>query len=475
MTQMLIDNGDTLTQAEPWTSIEPGVTLDAMRERLDRDGIRFLLVQFVDMLGAAKVKMIPASSLDDAYSDGAGFAGAAVWGLGQGPHSHDMMARIDLASYTPIPWLPGTARFAGDLFVDEVSYPYCVRTNLKRVLDSARELGYVFNIGMEPEHFLVTKDEHGHLVPWNPDGVDSLEKPCYDYRSMAPAMSYLQELTSSLNSLGWGVYQADHEDANGQFEINFDYTDALTTADRVIFFKMATSQLAKKYGAIATHMPKPFPDRTGSGLHMHYHLADAASGEGLFTDEADPRDLGCSKLAYQFIAGVLDHAPAICAVTSPTVNCYKRLQIGSGLYSSRSGYTWTPAFITYGDNNRTQMIRTAGPGHFEDRTVSAACNPYLGVAVYLAAGLDGIARDLDPGDPNSANMYEKSPHEIASSGIDTLPQSLGEALAELEKDSVVLDAMGPIAEEFIKVKTAEFADYRRQVTDWEVDRYLTSI
>ena len=446
---------------------------ETIRKQLAQDGIEFILAQFVDVTGAAKVKMIPVSSLDDAIDAGAGFAGAAVWGVGQGPHSHDMLARVDLDSYTPIPWQPNTARFACDLFVDEESYPYCARTNLKRVLGEVRQQGYIFNVGMEPEHFLVTRQDDGSIRPWDPDGVDSLAKPCYDFRSMAPAMGYLQDLTTSLNGLGWGVYQCDHEDANGQFEVNFDYADALTTADRIIFFKMATSQLAKKYGAIATHMPKPFFDRTGSGLHVHYHLADAETGGGSFEDDNDQRGLGCSELAYHFIGGVLHHARALCAVTCPTVNCYKRLQLGAGLYSSRSGFTWTPAFITYGDNNRTQMIRTAGPGHFEDRTVSAGCNPYLALAAYVAAGMDGIANKMDPGEPNLGNMYERPLAEIQSAGIKILPQSLSESIDELRRDEVIRGALGVIADEFMNLKAKEWETYDHQVTQWEIDEYLT--
>jgi glutamine synthetase len=446
---------------------------EQIRKQLQTDGIEFLLVQFVDLHGTAKVKMIPASCLDDALDVGAGFAGAAVIGVGQGPHSHDMLARIDLDTYTPLPWLPNTARFSSNLYVDEESYPFCPRTNLTRVLSEVREKGYVFNVGMEPEHFLVVRREDGSIAPWDPDNADSLSKPCYDFRSMAPAIAYLQDLTSALNNLGWGVYQADHEDANGQFEINFDYADALTTADRVIFFKMATSQIAKQYGAIATHMPKPFSDRTGSGLHIHYHLANAETGESVFENSADSRGLGCSEQAYHFVGGILRHARALCAVTSPTVNCYKRLQLGTGLYSSRSGFTWTPAFITYGDNNRTQMIRTAGPGHFEDRTVSAGCNPYLALAAYAAAGIDGIERKIDPGDPNLGNMYEQSLEEIRSCGISILPQSLWEALDALRADEVVKGALGPIADEFLDVKTKEWETYDKQVTQWEVDEYLT--
>ena len=449
-------------------------TRATVKKRLKQEGIEFLLVQFVDITGAAKVKMVPVSSLDDAVTEGAGFAGAAVWGLGQGPHSHDMLARADLDSYSRLAWQANTVRFASDLFVDEEPYPYCVRTNLKRVLDAAKKKGYIFNVGMEPEHFLVCRNEDGSIRPWDPDHVDALAKPCYDFRSMAPAMAYLQDLTLALNDFGWGVYQCDHEDANGQYEVNFDYADALTSSDRIIFFKMATSQLAKKYGAIATHMPKPFPDRTGSGLHIHYHLADAKTGKNVFIDTKDKRGLGCSTLAYHFIGGILHHARALCAVTSPTVNCYKRLQLGSGLYSSRSGFTWTPAFITYGDNNRTQMIRTAGDGHFEDRTVSAGANPYLALAAYLAAGLDGIERQLEPGEPNLGNMYERSLEDIRQSGIDILPQSLAEALEALRQDEVVQSALGPIASEFIDLKSNEWATYDGQVSSWEISQYLTS-
>ena len=446
---------------------------EKIRKQMESDGVEFIFAQFVDIHGAAKVKMVPVDSFDDMIDEGAGFAGAAVWGAGQGPHSHDMLARIDLASYTPLPWMPNTARFAADLYVDGQSHPFCSRTNLKRVLAEVRSAGYLFNVGMEPEHFLVTRGEDGSIASWDPDQVDNLAKPCYDFRSMAPAMGYLQELTSSLNGLGWGVYQTDHEDANGQFEVNFDFQDALTTADRITFFKMATSQIAKKYGAIATHMPKPFADQTGSGLHVHFHLADAETGNGVFEDASDRRGLGCSDLAYHFLGGVLYHARALCAVTSPTVNCYKRLKLGAGLMSNRSGYTWAPAFVSYGDNNRTQMIRTAGPGHFEDRTVSAGCNPYLALAAYVAAGMDGIKNKLDPGEPNLGNMYARTLEEILAEGTKILPQSLQESLEELSGDQVVRAALGVIADDFIELKIKESETYDQQVTPWEINEYLT--
>jgi len=446
---------------------------DTIASRLETDRIRFLLAQFVDIHGSPKVKMAPVEALETLISDGAGFAGGALWGMGQGAHSHDMIGRIDPDSYTPIPWQPETARFACDMYVDGEPHPFCPRVNLKKWIEKARSLGFVLNVGIEPEHFLVVKRPDGSIAAWDPTGVDSLAKPCYDYKAVSPALGYLQDITSYCNQLGWGVYQTDHEDANGQFEVNFKYTDALTTADRYTFFKMMTSQVALKYGATATHMPKPFANRTGSGAHIHYHLADAATGKNLFTDELDSRGLGLSELAYHFLGGILAHAPALCAVTSPTVNCYKRLLVGEGLQSTRSGFTWTPAFISYGDNNRTQMIRVCGPGHIEDRSVSAGCNPYLAFAAYLAAGLDGIERRLEPGEPTLKNLYSMSAEQIASLHLKTLPQSLRESISFLEQDAVVRSGLGAIGDEFIKLKRQEWNEYHLQVTAWEVEQYLS--
>ena len=451
------------------------MTRTALKSQLQNDGIEYLLVQFVDIHGAPKVKMVPAECLDDVADVGAGFAGGAVWGMGQNASSHDMMARVDPGSYTPLPWKQGIARFASDLYVDGKPHPFCPRVNLSRVLDELLAAGYVFNVGVEPEHFLVRRGRRGSIEPWDPAQVDTLAKPCYDFKGLAAAADYLRDMNDALKKLGWGVYQSDHEDANAQYEINFKYADALTTADRFIFFKMLAGETARKYGAIASFMAKPFSDRTGSGAHMHYHLADAESGKNLFATDRDPRGLGLSELGYHFLGGVLAHARALCAITSPTVNCYKRLQIGQGLYSARSGYTWTPAYITYGDNNRTQMIRTPDAGHVEDRTVSAAFNPYLAFAAYLAAGLDGIKRKLDPGEPNRGNMYEMSREEMAQRKIGVLPQSLAEALDELERDTVIQSGLGAIAPEFIKIKRMEWNDYHRQVSAWEVERYMTML
>lgn len=446
-----------------------------LKARFASDGVAFLLVQFVDIHGAAKVKLVPASALESVAHEGAGFAGGAVWGMGQGPDAHDLMARVDLATYTPMPHQPGVARFAADLFVDGLPHPYCPRQNLRRVLDQARRMGYTFNVGIEPEFFLVVKNPDGSISGYDPRQIDHAKKPCYDYRAMAPVMELLRDLTSALNRLGWGVYQADHEDANDQYEINYHYADALVSADRLTFFRMMLGEAAQRLGAIATFMPKPFADRTGSGAHLHFHLARASDGANLFADEADPRGLGQSALAYHFLGGVVEHARALCAVLSPTVNCYKRLRIGADLRGSRSGYTWTPAFIALGDSNRTLMLRAPGPGHVEDRSVSSAVNPYLGLAAYLAAGLDGINRGLDPGPPIRGNLYDADVAATSEKGLRTLPQTLIEALGCLERDLVVSEALGPIAEEFLKLKHDEWNEYHAQVESWEIARFLTAL
>ncbi len=448
-------------------------TREEIAQKMQDDRIRFLLAQFVDLNGSPKVKMVPVEHFEDVLDEGAGFAGAALPGMGQGPHSHDMMARIDLDTYTPVPWEEGLARFASDLFVDGDPHPFCPRQHFKSLLANARAEGYVFNVGIEPEHFLVTRNDDGSIQVWDPNNVDNLRKPCYDFKGIANVMGYLRDMMNAMRSIGWDAYQSDHEDANGQYEINFHYSDALTTADRYTFFKMMTSQYAMRHGAIATHMAKPFTDRTGSGGHIHYHIADSETGENLFLDENDRRGLGLSQMAYHFIGGVFAHAPALCSVMSPTVNCYKRLQVGPALMGSASGFLWTPAFVSYGDNNRTQMIRTAGPGHLEDRTMSAACNPYLAFGVYLSAGLDGVRRQLDPGEPHLGNLYDLGLDEIRRRGVRMLPQSLAESLAELKADTVVKDSLGVIYDEFVEQKEAEWREYHRQVTPWEIERYLT--
>jgi glutamine synthetase len=385
-----------------------------------------------------------------------------------------MIAFPDLDSYTLVPWEEGVARFACDLQVDGQAWPYCARTTLRRAIAELAREGYLLMVGVEAEHFLVQRKEDGSIAPFDPDRVDTMAKPCYDFKSLAANMGYLRTLLHYMEQLGWEPYASDHEDTHAQFEINWKYADALTTADRYVFFKMMTSQVAKRFGAIATHMPKPFAHLTGSGSHFHLSLWDLAGQRNLFLDPDDPRGLGMSSVAYQFLGGLIAHARALTCVVAPTVNDYKRLSVGELLTGASSGYTWTPACISYGDNNRTQMFRTPEPGRFECRVVSGAVNPYLGLAAFISAGLDGIRRKLDPGEPNRENLYELSLEEVQRRKLQFIPQSLPEALQALEQDEVVQSALGPeLTREFLKVKQQEWVRYHSTVSQWELDTYLT--
>jgi glutamine synthetase len=449
-------------------------TPESIAGRLADDGVTYMLAQWVDIHGTPRCKGVPASAFDQFLAGSAGFAGAATVGMGQGPHSHDLIGMPDLATYTLVPWETGVARFACDIEVDGQAWPYCSRTALRRQIDRLASAGYSMAVGVEAEHMLVKRAADGSIAPFDPSGFDTLEKPCYDFKSLAASLPYLRTLVEYMEGLGWDPYASDHEDATAQFELNWKYADALTTADRYTFFKMMTNQVAQRFGAIATHMPKPFSTLTGNGSHFHFSLWNA-DGTNAFVGDADPRGLGQSQLAYHFLGGLLAHARALSALIAPTVNCYKRLSVGAYLTGARSGFTWTPAFITYGDNNRTQMFRTPDPGRFECRVVSGAVNPYLGIAGFIAAGLDGIERKLDPGEPQiGRNMYETPLEEARREGLRFIPQSLAEALDEFEADEVVQGALGPeLAAEFIRVKRSEWVRYHNSVGQWEVDQYLT--
>jgi glutamine synthetase len=450
------------------------LNIDEIRELLEKDKIDYILAQYVDLNGTPRCKGVPARKLSEFVAGSAGFAGGAVWGMGQGPHSHDMIAIPDLHSYTRVPWEEGVARFACDIQVDGREWPYCSRTVLRRAVGSLGAAGYMLMAGVEAEHFLVQRKDDGSIVPFDPDGVDTMKKPCYDSKSLSANMPYLRTLIRYMEELSWEPYASDHEDGNAQFEVNWRYADAVTTADRHTFFKMMTSQVARRFGAIATHMPKPFAALTGNGGHLHLSLWDAEGKQNLFLDDRDPRGFGMSQLAYHFLGGLITHARALTAVVAPTVNDYKRLSVGEFLTGVSSGFTWTPACISWGDNNRTQMFRTPDAGRFECRVVSGSVNPYLGLAAFIGAGLDGIARRLAPGEPFLGNLYDLSLSEIKARKLEFVPQSLPEALAAFEEDAVVQSALGPeLTEEFLKVKRMEWVRYHNTVSPWEIETYLT--
>ncbi len=441
------------------------MNLQQARKFLRDNEVRYVLAQFVDIHGVAKTKSVPVAHFEDILNDGAGFAGFAAWGFGMGPHDADYMAIGDLSTLSLVPWQPGYARIVCDGHVRGEPYPYDTRWVLKQQVAAAKARGWTINIGIEPEFMLLKQHEDGSVTP--ADDSDVLDKPCYDYKGLSRGRNVVETIIESLLAVGFDVYQIDHEDANGQFEVNYTYADALTAADRYVFFRMAAGEIARDAGLICSFMPKTFRDRTGNGMHLHVSFAGNRKAN-LFEDKKDANGLGLSKLGYQFLGGVLAHAPALAALTAPSVNSYKRLVVGESL----SGATWAPSYIAYGDNNRTAMVRVPY-GRLEYRLADSSANPYLAVAAVLAAGLDGIDKAADPGAPMNVNLYEMSARDLRRNKIGILPQNLGEALAALEKDRLFRDALGAdLIDEFIRVKRMEWVDYSRHVSDWELQRYL---
>lgn len=446
-------------------------TIEAVKDHVRESGIEFLFAQFVDMHGKPCAKLVPASKLDGLFEDGAGFAGFAAGEVGQRPNDPDIAAVPDPASFSVLPWRPNVARMACDLRVEGQEWPCCPRTILRRQLERAAKLGYEFKVGIELEYFLVRRRPDGSIEV--ADELDTLSQPCYDLRALTRNLDFVSDIGRHMDALGWDHAATDHEDANGQFEQNFGFGDALTMCDRAIFFRYMVEALAQERGMIATFMPKPFAHLTGNGCHFHMSLW--RDGENVFhaEPEDDPRGLGLSEIAYRFLGGLKAHAKAYIAVTAPTVNSYKRLVVGS-----RSGSAWAPVYISYGYNNRTQMLRVPGPGRIEDRTVDGSCNPYLAATALLAAGLDGIENQHAAGEPTTElNLHELSADELQGHGIEMLPSNLLDATRELAADPVIRDALGsghhePYADYYIRTKQAEFQTAHDQITPWELNHYL---
>ncbi|WP_439503586.1 type III glutamate--ammonia ligase [Methylophaga sp.] len=439
-------------------------SLAEAKQFLETNNIKYVLAQFVDIHGVAKTKSVPASCLQDVVEKGAGFAGFAVWGLGMEPHGPDFLARGDLSTLSIVPWQPGYARIVCDGHVNGKPHPYDSRVVLKKQLSILADNGWTLNTGLEPEFSLFNRGPDGALLPV--DESDLLDKPCYDYKGLSRSRNFLESLVDSLQQVDFDVYQIDHEDANGQFEINYTYSDALTSADRFTFVRMAAGEIANGMDMVCSFMPKPFSDRTGNGMHFHLSITDK-DGKNLFNDDSDVNGMGLSKMAYHFIGGLLHHADSLCAFAAPIVNSYKRLVVGG----AASGATWAPAYICYGDNNRSAMVRIPY-GRLEFRLPDSSCNPYLVHAALIAAGMDGVERELDPGAPHNINLYDLSEAELKEKGIGVLPQNLNEALDALAANSVLREKMGSeIVDEFIKVKHMEWIEYSRHVSDWERKRY----
>ncbi len=441
------------------------MTIEQVKRLVEENGIEFFLCSFVEMSGAPKAKVIPSTHLEDMAEAGAGFGGFAAGEIGQYPHDPEMASIPDFSSLTTVPWRENIAWVAGDMYVEGKPWHYCPRTILRRQLAAAKAKGYIFNVGIEAEFMLLKQDESGAYAPW--DKLDRLDKPCYDLRALHRNLDMMTTLIKYMQELGWEPYANDHEDGTCQFEANWTYSDALATADRHTFFKWMVKTLAEDRGLLATFMPKPFTNLTGNGAHFHMSLWDTENQTNLFLDETNRN--GLSQLAYWFTGGVLKHADAVTAVTNPLVNSYKRLV----RRPPRSGSSWAPVYVTYGANNRTQMIRIPAPGRIENRLGDGAANPYLAATVLLAAGLDGIENQIDPGVQNEDNLYEVSESELQRRGINSLPATLDAAAAALEQDEVIKNALGTTyADYYIQVKRKEWRDYHLRVSQWETDNYL---
>ncbi|MGC0366399.1 glutamine synthetase [Rhodococcus sp. 27YEA15] len=437
----------------------PASTSPTLTELAQASGTTFILALFVTLSGKPCAKLVPVEAVEQLQNDGVGFAGYAAGYMGQEPKDSDLVAVPDVSSFTPIPFIrPGLALVHCDPHVDGVPWPYAPRVILREQLRRAADLGLTVNVGAEIEYFLVNRVD-GELV--TADRADTSRQPCYDARDVTRMYDHLTEVSGAMNALGWGNYANDHEDGNGQFEQNFDYADAMCTADRVITARYLLSVIAEKRGMQATFMPKPFTDRTGSGMHLHLSLWN--DGGSAFPDSADFKGLGLSGTAYSFIAGILEHACALQGLIAPTVNSYKR----TGATATTSGATWSPRYATYGGNDRTHYLRVPDSNRVELRGGDGSANPYLAAAGAIAAGLDGIRRNLDPGAPGSGDRRS-----------DMLPMTLLHAMDALEADPVLtaaLDVAGPgVAEYFAKTKREEFFSWHNTVSAWEIDHYLTA-
>jgi glutamine synthetase len=440
---------------------------ELLQRALQEKGVKYCMASFVDMHGVSKAKFVPIDHLGHMLEGSELYTGAALEGVPQDVSEEEVAAHPDRESCTVLPWQTDVAWFASDLWCHGKPFDACSRNILGFQEERARKHGYVFKLGIEAE-FYVLREVDGKIVPGA--DRDQLRLPCYDARGALDNLGWLGELVQAMQTLGWGVYSFDHEDGNGQFEIDFNYANGRVTADRYVFFRMMAGQIAARHGCFASFMPKPFADKTGSGAHFNISLADATTGRNLFDDPSDPQGCGLSALGYQFVAGVVRHLPAITAVVAPTVNSYKRL-VKQGAMSQ---FTWAPVFACFGNNNRTNAVRIprAG-GRMELRAADSACNPYLGAALVLAAGLEGIEQGLDSGPPNRDNMYLKSPEELRRLGVGMLPRSLGEALEAFREDALAARVFGEsMSGAWLAQKEREWLSFQNHVSEWERDRYL---
>lgn len=441
----------------------------AIQQKLQDQGVKYCIGAYVDIHGIPKAKVVPIDHLPQMAAGSERYTGYALDGLGQAPSDDELNSVPDLDQIIQLPWEPKIAWMPADNHFQGKPYALNTRVALKNVLAQAAEMGFGLNLGIECEIYLLKQNADGSLSVPNPD--DKLNKACYDVRGFVDSFPWLDKMATAINGLGWDLYSFDHEDANGQFEFDFNYSDALTMCDRFTFFRFMAKHYAKEEGLLATMMPKPFADKTGTGAHFNMSLYDLETGKNLFACDPkdDPRGLGLTTLGYQFIAGILKHGPALCAAFAPTVNSYKRLVRRGAM----SYFSWAPVFNSYGSNNRTNSVRVPmGGGRCESRNADGAVNPYLAATLALAAGLEGIREGLEPGKPNEDNLYDMNDAQRQERGIEFLPQTLQEAVAAFAADPLVEKTLGKeLSDEFIKYKTEEWETYHFTVSQWEIDRY----
>jgi glutamate---methylamine ligase len=422
------------------------------------NGVKFFLMNFTDLFGAQRSKLVPASAIAGMQKSGAGFAGFAAW-LDMTPAHPDMFAIPDAEAVIQLPWKPELAWVPGDLYMEGKKVEQGPRNVLQSVIAKAADKGFVLKAGVEPEFHLINDD--GTAIS---DDRDTEEKPCYDQSALMRRYDVISEICTAMIELGWAPYQNDHEDSNGQFEINWDFYDSLKTADQLCFFRFMVKSIAEKHGLRATFMPKPFSHLTGNGCHVHASLWTLDEETCLTHDPSD--EMGISKMGYHFLGGVMTHAEGLSALTNPTVNSYKRINAPV----TSSGATWAPNSVTYGGNNRTHMVRVPDEGRFEFRQADGAANPYLLMAGLLAAGLDGIENQTSPGKRLDIDMYADG-HKV--SGAKKLPLYLIDAVRAFAKDKVLCAALGDeFSNAYIKLKTNDWNRYSQHLTQWERDTTL---
>ena len=412
------------------------------------------MISFTDLFGAQRAKLVPTAAITEMEKEGAGFAGFATW-LDMTPAHPDMLAIPDPKSVIQLPWRPDVAWLASNLVIDGKEVAQAPRNVLRQLIDEAKKKKMRVKTGIEAEYFLIKQD--GSAIS---DDYDTAEKPCYDQQAVMRKYDVITEICDAMLKLGWGPYQNDHEDANGQFEMNFEYDDVLITADKHSFFKFMVKSIAEKHGLRATFMPKPFSNLTGNGCHAHISVWDLQGKQNIFADKKS--ELGLAKSGLNFLGGIMGHAKSMVAITNPTVNSYKRINAPV----TQSGATWAPNTVTWSGNNRTHMVRIPGPGRFELRLPDGATNPYLLQAVILAAGMIGIDTKADPGKRFDNDIYSD---RTTDNEVEKLPANLLDALREFTRDELLISKLGTeFSDAYIKLKNQEWEKFTSHLTSWEV-------